>query len=79
MLIRGQVQVLTHILARDIGNKAIRFTCFYIGVCCRGNPCEHEENLQTPHRKAREITYLALNGRDWLQGLSIKPVLSWEL
>src|SRR4029434_4500528 len=36
--------------------------CFYVGVLCGGNPCEHEENLQTPHRKAREIAHLSTEG-----------------
>src|SRR4029434_9806423 len=33
--------------------------CFYVGVLCGGNPCEHGENMQTPHRKAREIAHLS--------------------
>src|SRR4029434_4633153 len=36
--------------------------CSCVGVLCGGNPCEHGENMQTPHRKAREIAHLSTGG-----------------
>src|SRR4029434_11278143 len=36
--------------------------CFYVGALCGGNPCEHGENMQTPHKKAREIAHLSTKG-----------------
>src|SRR4029434_1067679 len=48
------------VLGRDGQESELCFcssACFYVGVLCGGNPCEHGENMQTPHRKAREIAH----------------------
>src|SRR4029434_7777028 len=31
---------------------------FLLGLLAEETPCEHGENMQTPHRKAREIAHL---------------------
>src|SRR4029434_11247887 len=31
---------------------------FMLGLLAEETPCEHGENMQTPHRKAREIAHL---------------------
>src|SRR4029434_8110753 len=43
------------VLVRD-GQESVLFFLhvFSVGVLSGGNPCEHGENMQTPHRKARE-------------------------
>ena len=47
----------------NLGQGAIfSVACFCVGVLCGGNPCEHGENMQTPHRKAREIAHLSTGG-----------------
>ena len=35
---------------------------FVLGFYVEETPCEHGENMQTPHRKAREITHLSTEG-----------------
>src|SRR4029434_6803409 len=32
---------------------------FLLGLLAEETPCEHGENMQTPHRKAREIAHLS--------------------
>src|SRR4029434_5379782 len=35
---------------------------FLLGFLVEETPCEHGENMQTPHRKAREIAHLSTEG-----------------
>src|SRR4029434_10225490 len=35
---------------------------FMLGFLVEETPCEHWENMQTPHRKAREIAQLSTEG-----------------
>src|SRR4029434_9482965 len=35
---------------------------FLLGFLVEETPCEHEENMQTPHRKAWEIAHLSTEG-----------------
>src|SRR4029434_2345908 len=35
---------------------------FLLGFLLEETPCEHRENMQTPHRNAREIAYLSTEG-----------------
>src|SRR4029434_4911932 len=35
---------------------------FLLGYLVEETPCERGENMQTPHRKAREISYLSTEG-----------------
>lgn len=39
---------------------------FCIGVCYGGNPCKHGEDIQTPHREAREITHPPMSVTEWV-------------
>src|SRR4029434_10510368 len=43
------------------GWTCVRLFCmfFLLGFLVEETPCEHGENMQTPHRKAREIAHLS--------------------
>ena len=59
----GQPFTTKSILGQGQDRRAIfSVACFCVGVLCGGNPCEHGENMQTPHRKAREIAHLSTEG-----------------
>ena len=45
------------------GQECVLFACFFLlGFLVEETPCEHGENMQTPHRKAREIAHLSTEG-----------------
>src|SRR4029434_3752829 len=51
---RGPSEVNCPSLVRD-GHVVCYFACFFLlGSLVEETPCEHGENMQTPHRKARE-------------------------
>src|SRR4029434_6508486 len=43
-------------LGQGQDRRAIFLHVFVLGFYVEETPCEHGENIQTPHRKAREIT-----------------------
>ena len=55
-----QVQVLGPVLVRDRTDEHLLFLLGFYG----GNPGEHGENMQTPHRKAREQAPTCCTMRD---------------
>src|SRR4029434_7800657 len=56
---RGPSEVNCPSLVRD-GHVFCYFACFFLlGSLVEETPCEHGENMQTPHRKAREIAHLS--------------------
>src|SRR4029434_1026004 len=46
------------------GWTCVLFFCmfFLLGFLVEETPCEHGENMQTPHRKAQEIAHLSTEG-----------------
>src|SRR4029434_7181641 len=60
---RGPSEVNCPSLVRD-GHEFCYFCMFLLlGFLVEETPCEHGENMQTPHRKAREIAHLSTLGR----------------
>src|SRR4029434_8137225 len=56
---RGPSEVNCPSVVRD-GHVFCYFACFFLlGSLVEETPCEHGENMQTPHRKAREIAHLS--------------------
>src|SRR4029434_9467086 len=56
---RGPSEVNCPSLVRD-GHVFCYFACFFLlGSLVEETPCEHRENMQTPHRKALEIAHLS--------------------
>src|SRR4029434_1314738 len=56
---RGPSEVNCPSLVRD-GHVFCCSACFFLlGFLVEETPCEHGENMQTPHRKAREIAHLS--------------------
>src|SRR4029434_6573066 len=56
---RGPSEVNCPSLVRD-GHVFCCFACFFLlGFLVEETPCGHGENMQTPHRKAREIAHLS--------------------
>src|SRR4029434_8466981 len=47
--------------SRSGTDRSVLFFCmfFLLGFLLEETPCEHGENMQTPHRKAREIAHLS--------------------
>src|SRR4029434_2924535 len=59
---RGPSQVNCPSLVRD-GHVFCSFCMFFLlGFLVEETPYEHGENMQTPHRKAREIAHLSTEG-----------------
>src|SRR4029434_293424 len=62
---RGPSQVIMSVLARDRqeSDLFLFFGMFFLlGFLVGETPCKHGENMQTPHRKAREIAHLSTEG-----------------
>ena len=56
---QGPSEVNCPSLVRD-GHVFCYFACFFLlGSLGEETPCEHGENMQTPHRKAQEIAHLS--------------------
>src|SRR4029434_9421718 len=67
---RGPSEVNCPSLVRD-GHVFCYFACFFLlGSLVEETPCEHGENMQTPHRKAREIAHLSTA----LRGVSVHNI-----
>src|SRR4029434_5843856 len=51
---QGPSQVIMSVLVRDIF-LPVSWHVFLLGLLAEESACAHGENMQTPHRKAREI------------------------
>src|SRR4029434_5337859 len=72
---RGPSEVNCPSLVRD-GHVFCCFACFFLlGFLVEETPCGHGENMQTPHRKAREIAHLSTvhSGEDLLPRANSAP------
>src|SRR4029434_2332572 len=59
----------------DGQENVLFFNFFLLGSLVEETPCEHGENMQTPHRKAREIAHLSTvhPGEDLPPGANSAP------
>src|SRR4029434_439274 len=57
-----QVKLTVHLGQGRTGKCSVLLHIFLLGFLVEETPCEHGENMQTPHRKAREIAHLSTEG-----------------